>query len=136
MTFHPQFELDGVLVDANIAPLLKKLWRLGFTTYLSCQDNVPEGYAWIEFSSREEGVDFVAILSDVLPSVLNYDHDYDVRMRFLGRKYRTCSVRFPNRFLNKITRFLKGITDEPETFGDTTPPVKFERVLSCQDNRN
>lgn len=104
---HEQVEIDGVFVDKGMAPILKELWRLGYRTYMSCEDNAPEGYAWISFLTREDGLRFVAWLFEVMPADLKCDTD--VRFRFLGRKYKTCCVRFPNRFLKSFTKKLKSI---------------------------
>lgn len=34
---HRQVDLDGVMIDEKIAPLIKALWDNGFDTYMSCQ---------------------------------------------------------------------------------------------------
>lgn len=101
---HEQVEIDGILVDRNLAPILRQLWRLGFDTVMSCQDNVPSGYAWISFCGREDGFLFVSILFEVLPAMRPHD---DIRIRFTGRTHKCVDVRFPNKYLVTVTRQLK-----------------------------
>lgn len=48
-------------VDEMIAPLILNLWRLGINTDLSCQDNVPDKWVWIMFSSANDAEYFLAI---------------------------------------------------------------------------
>lgn len=59
-------------VDIDIADLVLNLWKLGLHTLHSCQDNVPQGFIWIEFFSAgdaEEFLDFIAEYSEDLDSV-------------------------------------------------------------------
>jgi len=36
-------------IDTMIAPLIVEIWKAGWKTDLSCQDNYPKGYIWIDF---------------------------------------------------------------------------------------
>lgn len=42
-----------VQIDKNIAPLIKRLWKLNIYTLLSCEDNVPANYIWICMSIED-----------------------------------------------------------------------------------
>ena len=55
----PDFEMAEI--DEDLAPLIQALWRSGVRTYMSCQDNAPEGYAWICFPDAGEAERFMAI---------------------------------------------------------------------------
>jgi hypothetical protein len=41
---------EPVEIDAEIVPLIKEIWALGFDTELSCQDH--DGYVWVELPGR------------------------------------------------------------------------------------
>lgn len=65
---------DDVDIDAKIAPLIKNLSELGFRTLNSCEDNVPEGWVWIEFVNSyhaEKFLDIVAEYSEDRNSLYN-----------------------------------------------------------------
>jgi hypothetical protein len=50
-------------VDCKIADLVLNLWKLDLFTYLSCENNVPKNYVWIQFIdafSAERFLDIVA----------------------------------------------------------------------------
>lgn len=63
---------DGISgdIDLKIVPLIKKLWELGLETINSCEDNVPEGWVWIQFASPYEATKFLDI-------VAKYNEDSD-----------------------------------------------------------
>jgi hypothetical protein len=54
---HPDF--GPTEIDEDIAPLIQRLWDLGWETLNSCQDNVPTGYIWIEFLLIHMGQQFL-----------------------------------------------------------------------------
>ncbi len=56
-------------IDIEIAPLIEKVWRAGFHTFNSCQENQP-GIIWIEFD-LDDGLQFLNIVAD------EYSDDYD-----------------------------------------------------------
>jgi len=43
-----------VEIDVKIAPLIKELWRLKINTENSCENNVPIGFVWIQFSTSDD----------------------------------------------------------------------------------
>jgi hypothetical protein len=57
MTVHPQVRIKApdwderqrISVDVEMAPLLRKVWRLGIETWASCQDFDGSGQAYIVF---------------------------------------------------------------------------------------
>lgn len=48
-------------VDAGIALLLESLWKLGISTFMSCEDN-KDGRVWIDFSSSYDVGDFLQLV--------------------------------------------------------------------------
>lgn len=57
-------------IDCMIAPLIKRLWELELYTGLSCEDNFPDKYIWVQFF---DGV----IASLFLQAVADYsDREY------------------------------------------------------------
>jgi hypothetical protein len=50
---------DGnrIRIDVEIAPLIRRLWELGFDTCNSCQDNF--GYVWVQFDSASHTEGFL-----------------------------------------------------------------------------
>lgn len=62
MTRHEQVHISygeqEADVDEGIADLLLACWRLGIDTNLSCENNVPEGYIWINFDGPEDALLF------------------------------------------------------------------------------
>jgi hypothetical protein len=43
-----------VRIDKKIAHLMQEIWKAGIHTCNSCEDNVPAGYIWIEFSDSKD----------------------------------------------------------------------------------
>lgn len=51
-------------IDESIAPLIKKLWELKIRTVNSCENNVPEGWIWIEFANSFYAEKFLNIVAE------------------------------------------------------------------------
>ena len=51
--------IDGVPIDADIAPLITALWKSGIDTLNSCQDNGPDHQVWIEFATAYDASRFL-----------------------------------------------------------------------------
>lgn len=54
-------------VDEGIAHLILQLWKHGIHTMMSCENNVPNNYIWINFSTPGDAskfLDLVATFSD------------------------------------------------------------------------
>jgi hypothetical protein len=51
-------------IDVDIADLVLNLWKLGLRTSNSCQDNVPKGFAWIEFCSVYDAETFLNLVAE------------------------------------------------------------------------
>lgn len=49
-------------IDEGIADLVLELWKAGIHTRNSCEDNVPKGYVWIEFSTVSNAETFLDIV--------------------------------------------------------------------------
>ncbi|AYV75815.1 MAG: hypothetical protein Terrestrivirus3_84 [Terrestrivirus sp.] len=49
------FSKDELIeIDVKIAPLIEELWRLKINTENSCENNVPIGFVWIQFSTLDD----------------------------------------------------------------------------------
>lgn len=46
-------------VDCGIAPLVEALWQRGMMTTLSCENNVPKGFVWIQFDGINSAAKFM-----------------------------------------------------------------------------
>lgn len=55
---------DGYIcdIDKNIADLINLIWQCHIDTYNSCENNVPAGYMWIEFSTSHDIQKFLNIV--------------------------------------------------------------------------
>lgn len=62
-------------IDENIAKLIKYIWMCRIDTNNSCEDNVPRGYVWIEFSTSMELDKFLNIVF----KDTNIDDDHFIR---------------------------------------------------------
>src|SRR5256885_17250267 len=51
---HATVLVDGVPIDAEIAPLIEALWARGLETLNSCQDNGDEHWVWVEFATAAD----------------------------------------------------------------------------------
>ena len=58
---------DEIEVDKKIAPLLQQLWQAKIDTLMSCENNVPDDYMWIEFACVCDFDNFITILLTRLP---------------------------------------------------------------------
>jgi hypothetical protein len=56
---HSTVLVEGVPIDADIAPLIEALWARGIETRNSCQDNTDDHYVWIEFASPLDASGFL-----------------------------------------------------------------------------
>ena len=64
---HKTIELkhfDGHIcdIDENISELINLIWQCEIDTYYSCEDNVPAGYMWIQFSTVNDIQKFLNIV--------------------------------------------------------------------------
>ncbi len=51
-------------VDEMIAPLILNLWKLDILTFMSCQDNNPKGWIWIDFAAPQDAQRFLSIVAN------------------------------------------------------------------------
>ena len=117
-----------IQVDKGIAPLLKALWRCGVDTLMSCENNVPDGFVWIEFGDAEYFERFIKILwfngiseeiKGCMNGLSNFYHDtYEpddwifhlcVEEEFDMFSY---SVRFPKQHYDELLRVFEGYGEE------------------------
>jgi hypothetical protein len=50
-------------IDCKIALLIEGLWKLDIDTCLSCENNVPENWIWIDFATANDAENFLNIVS-------------------------------------------------------------------------
>ena len=51
-------------IDKNISELIDLIWQCKIDTYNSCEDNIPAGYMWIQFSTASDIQKFLNIVFD------------------------------------------------------------------------
>lgn len=107
-TDHPQVLLDGELVDAGLAPLLKALWDRGFKTFASCQGYVGSGRdhrcddAYIAFDDLDSGWRFMRLGA-------KFDKGCAVTPNLTLSQGRRSTVRFPPWF---ASLYLQVVVEE------------------------
>lgn len=62
-------DLISFEVDEGIAPLIERLLKLNIKTTNSCENNVPEGWVWIEFLSAYQAERFLSVVSKYSPDI-------------------------------------------------------------------
>jgi hypothetical protein len=67
-------------IDKKISPLISELWEAKIITSNSCEDNVPQGYVWIEFSDANSYQKFIDIL------FINVKYESDIFKRALSHE--------------------------------------------------
>ena len=105
----------------------QNFWRAGIETTNSCEDNVPQGYVWIEFASEYDLQKFLIIVVD------DEEHDSEFYNRVFVAEY-------PNSWRFKIN--YSDVTDDnidtPRdyyccidlSFSVRFPMTDYDRVLS------
>lgn len=66
----PYHTVQYIEIDKKLVPLMKELWNAGIRTRMSCEDNVPKGYVWIEFRSPSDLDKFLATQGESLHKFL------------------------------------------------------------------
>ena len=61
-TVFVRWEDEEAWIDEEIAPLIRELWKAGFTTLNSCQENRP-GWVWIQFLHASDAETFLNIVA-------------------------------------------------------------------------
>jgi hypothetical protein len=101
---HPTVMLDGIKIDAELAPLIKKLWDAGIKTTMCCQEREP-GIAWIQFLSRDDALKFLtpatALVSECHWSLVDR---HEIGDDFEANPLGCVSVEFPREDLGSLTR--------------------------------
>lgn len=59
--FNP-FTKTEINIDEEIAKLIELIWSHGIKTDNSCQNNVPSGYIWIQFSTPDDATKFINLV--------------------------------------------------------------------------
>ncbi len=99
-------------IDKKIAPLITEIWKAGFKTNNSCQNNVPRGYIWISFNDSIDMKKFINIIfqgknnkEDIIvrgldspcytPNSWKYKIDIYNLYEPVDNIFVNCSIRFP-----------------------------------------
>jgi hypothetical protein len=51
-------------IDETIAPLILEMWKAGVRTANSCEDNLPQGFVWIQFRTTQDAERFLNIIGE------------------------------------------------------------------------
>jgi hypothetical protein len=66
-------------IDRGIASLILELWKADIDTCNSCENNVPRGWVWIEFTTAHDAESFLNIVAQ------DYDEDADSLYQRINR---------------------------------------------------
>jgi hypothetical protein len=104
---HPTVVMDGIKIDAVLAPLIRLLWDAGVKTSMCCQEREP-GICWIRFPSRDDALSFFipasAMIRDCHWSV---DDQHEIGDDFVANPLRCVSVEFLREDLEALVRHWK-----------------------------
>jgi hypothetical protein len=101
---HPTVTLDGIEIDEDLAPLIKKLWDAGIKTTMCCQEREP-GVCWIQFLSRDDALKFFIPASYLISDCgWTLDDGHDVGDDFEANPLGCVSVEFAREDLGALTR--------------------------------
>ena len=90
-------EYVGANIDAGIAPLISALWENGFDTSNCCEGTKKER-AYIQFTSWCAATQFVSMATGIVDTCV---------AEYQSEGY--ACVRFPKRFIPKLTTKLRGV---------------------------
>lgn len=119
MTQHKQVRLtdrDGRVaeVDELMAPLISALWKSGYTTQGSCQEQDgttwpgdTRGAAWVGFASKAEAERFPRIAANGAIILAADPDDPGPDDEALGYTVESGAVAFPTRRLDDVTRRVR-----------------------------
>jgi hypothetical protein len=101
---HPTVTLDGIEIDEELAPLIRKLWDAGVKTSSCCQEGEP-GVAWIQFPSPAEALRFFIPASSLVGSCgWIVDDAHEIGADFEANTIGRVSIEFPREDLGALTR--------------------------------
>lgn len=61
---HQTKKLNDIDIDCKIYKLIKLIWESDIETVNSCENNVPDGFIWIEFSTYIDFYRFMDIVTN------------------------------------------------------------------------
>ena len=64
---HPTVQIEGIEIDEDLAPLIRRLWEAGIRTSMCCQEHSP-GTCWIQFPAPDEAIKFFVPASTIVGS--------------------------------------------------------------------
>jgi len=91
---HPSGEY--IDIDEDIAPLIKKLWELGYNTSNSCQDNYVYStihgrlrhFVWIEFDTTGDYEDFVQeFIGDDVDRYITVSSEWETKITIINQNF-------------------------------------------------
>ena len=74
----PHFHGYTCNIDNNISTLIKYIWLYKIDTYNSCENNIPDGFIWIQFASANDADFFLNI---VFNNISTYSNEYNRGIR-------------------------------------------------------
>lgn len=124
LIYNDQIE-EYIEIDKDISNLLREIWKLGYITYNSCQDN--NKYIWIEFDLQHGKVFFEYINNYFVKNLDFFDeiedfHIDDIKLdicfdnskiidddhfEYVDNIYWSLSIRFPQHHYKYIMGALK-----------------------------
>jgi hypothetical protein len=101
---HPTVTLDGIEIDEELAPLIRKLWDVGIKTNVCCQEREP-GVCWIQFLSRDDALKFFIPASTLIRGCgWTLDDEHDFGDDFMVNPLGYVSVEFAREDIGALTR--------------------------------
>jgi hypothetical protein len=104
---HPTVLVDGVEIDEDLAPLIRKLWDAGIKTRMCCQER-ELGTCWVQFLSPCDAMKFFGPAS-LLASDCHWslDDHHDLGDDFEANPIGCVLVEFPREDLGELTRLWR-----------------------------
>lgn len=114
-------ESEYIDIDQNIASLLECMWANNISTLMSCENNVPDNYIWIQFETSQDLELFLEIVfKDLDPGDNFYDrgfpgwgkkdgwyHDIIAGRNMKDEVSISISIRFPQKDHDTVLNKLK-----------------------------
>jgi len=149
---HKTVRVENVDIDVKLAPLIKEIWAAGIRTSMSCEDNVPANYCWIEFTDQNELARFLDAVTNNLSSaddtevllgsriqqltnefelqwLYQYNPIFDERTKKMTTEI---SVRFPCSDLECVWRCMQKHNNKEKMRAVVATPTSKKRKVSAK----
>lgn len=93
---HYQVNVNGIMIDEEIAPLVRKLWARDMRTDSSCRGNYHRSPAYLMFDLLEDAIDF---MTSSIEATGCFDFDLSPFSGETGPRGRVC---FPTGLIEKL----------------------------------